>query len=82
MFRSHFRMSPEGLIIEVRPTCGKCKKEFMLYLTNYLPGKSHSCISCGNIIRFDEAVTERVQKLTRELEAAIEETVKDLQKRQ
>jgi DNA-directed RNA polymerase subunit RPC12/RpoP len=80
MFRSHFRMPAEGLIIEIRPQCGKCKKEFMLNLKNYLPGKYHTCTACGNKIQFDEALTQRVQKLTKEFEDAIQEAVEDVQK--
>jgi hypothetical protein len=80
MFRSHFRMPLEGLIIEVRPKCGKCQKEFMLSLKNYLPGKYHSCSACGNVIQFDDAVAEKIQKLTLEFEAAIQEAIEDVQK--
>jgi hypothetical protein len=80
MFRSHFRMPSEGLIIEIRPKCGKCQKEFMLSLKNYLPGKHHSCIACGNIIRFDDATAEKIQKLTKEFEVAIQDAIEDAQK--
>jgi hypothetical protein len=73
-------MPLEGLIIEVRPKCGKCQKEFMLSLKNYLPGKYHSCSACGNVIQFDDAVAEKIQKLTLEFEAAIQEAIEDVQK--
>jgi len=82
MFRSHFRTALEGLIIEIRPRCGKCQKEFMLNLKNYLPGKYHSCSACGSVIHFDQAVAERIQKLTKELEVAIQEAIEDVQKSQ
>ena len=80
MFRSRFRMPAEGLIIEIRPRCGKCKKEFALSLKNYLPGKYHSCIACGNVIHFDEAIADKIQKLTQEFEVAIQEAIEDVEK--
>ena len=80
MFRSHFRTPIEGLIIEIWPKCGKCQKEFVLNLKNYLPGKQHSCTACGNIIQFDEALAEKIQKLTKEFEVAIQEAIEDVQK--
>jgi hypothetical protein len=82
MFRSPFKTPQEGLTIELRPKCGKCKKEFMLYLKHYLPGKFHSCVACGNVIQFDQAVAEKVKILTEELETVIQEAIKDLQKLQ
>lgn len=80
MLRSHFKTPAEGLIVEVRPRCGKCKKEFSLNLKNYLPGKLHACSACGTVIRFDTALGERVQKLTRELETAIQEVLEDVER--
>ena len=82
MFRSHSRTALEGPIVEIRPICGKCKKEFALSLKNYLPGKYHSCIACGNVIHFDEAVSDKIQKLTQEFEVAIQETIEDAEKLQ
>jgi len=52
----------------------------MLNLKNYLPGKFHSCTACGNVIQFDEALTEKVQKLTKEFEVTIQEAIEDIQK--
>ncbi len=80
MFRSHFRTPTEGLIVEVRPRCAKCQKEFALSLKNYLPGKYHSCAACGNVKQYSEAVAEKIQKLTKEFEVAIQEAIEDLQK--
>jgi hypothetical protein len=61
------------LYIEVRPQCPKCKKEFMLDLKNFIPGKAHSCFACGTVAQFDGQMAERVQKLMHELEASIQE---------
>jgi len=80
MPRSHIRTLQEDFIVEIRPRCGKCQKEFMLILKEYLPGKFHSCIACGNVIQFDQAIAEKVQKLTKELDAAIREAIEDIQK--
>ena len=80
MFRSHFRMPAEGLIIEIRPKCGKCQKEFVLSLKNYLPGTFHACTACGNRIQFNEALAEKIQKLTQEFEVVIQEAIEDVQK--
>jgi hypothetical protein len=82
MFRSHFRTALEGLIVEIRPRCGKCKKEFALSLKNYLPGKYLSCSACGNVIHFGEAVADKIQKLTQEFEVAIQEAIEDVEKLQ
>ena len=80
MLRSHFRTPTEGLIVEIRPKCAKCKKEFVLNLKSYLPGKFHACSACGTVIQFDAAVAERVQKLMKELEIAIQEVLEDVQR--
>ena len=80
MLRFHVRTLTEDLIIEIRPKCGKCKKEFTLNLRNYIPGKFHSCTACGNVIQFDEALAERTQELTREFEVTIREVIEDVQK--
>jgi hypothetical protein len=61
------------LYIELRPQCPKCKKEFMLDLKRFLPGKAHSCYACGTVAQFDPSVAEKVQKLVHELEGAIRE---------
>ncbi|MGD0228908.1 MAG: hypothetical protein ABSC19_00945 [Syntrophorhabdales bacterium] len=82
MFRSHFRTPIEGLIVEIRPRCAKCKKEFMLNLKNYIPGKLHSCYGCGTVIQFDAEIAEKVQKLIKEIEVAIQEVFDDVQKPQ
>jgi protein-arginine kinase activator protein McsA len=61
------------LYIELRPQCPKCKKEFMLDLKKFLPGKAHSCYACGTVAQFDSQIAERVQKLVYDLEASIQE---------
>ncbi len=67
MLKSYFRTPAEGLILEIRPRCAKCKKEFGLNLKNYLPGKFHACSACGTVIQFDAVVAEKVQKMIKEL---------------
>jgi hypothetical protein len=59
------------LYIELRPRCPKCKKEFMLDLKKFLPGKAHSCYGCGTVTQFDSQIAEQVQKLISELETSI-----------
>jgi hypothetical protein len=59
------------LYIDIRPRCPKCKKEFMLDLKRFLPGRAHSCHDCGTVTRFDPQMAEQVQKLLRDLEASI-----------
>lgn len=59
------------IYIELRPRCPKCKKEFMLDLKKYLPGKAHSCYGCGTVTQFDSQIAEHVQKLIGELETSI-----------
>ncbi len=61
------------LYVEVRPQCPKCKKEFMLDLKKFLPGKAHSCYACGTVAQFDESLAERVQKQIHDLEVTIRE---------
>ena len=61
------------LYIELRPQCPKCKKEFMLDLKKFLPGKAHSCFACGTVAQFDTQIAEIVQKLLYDLEASIHE---------
>jgi tRNA U54 and U55 pseudouridine synthase Pus10 len=80
MFRSHFRTPVEGLIIEIRPRCAKCKKEFILNLKNYLPGKFHSCYGCGTVIQYNDEVAEKVQRLLKEIEVSIQEVFEDVQR--
>ena len=80
MLRSYFRTPAEGLILEIRPKCGKCKKEFVLNLKNYLPGKFHACSACGTVIQFDAAVAEEVQKLIKDLEITAQEVMEDVQR--
>lgn len=59
--------------IELRPQCPKCKKEFMLDLKKFLPGRAHSCYACGTVVQFDGNLAESVQKLMHDLEASIRE---------
>lgn len=61
------------LYIELRPRCPKCKKEFMLDIRKFLPGKAHSCYACGTISGFDAQLAERIQKLVRDLDESISE---------
>ena len=60
------------LYIDIRPRCPKCKKEFMLDLKKFLPGRAHSCYDCGTVTQFDPQLAEQVQKLLRDLEASIQ----------
>jgi hypothetical protein len=66
------------LYIELRPRCPKCKKEYMLDLKKFLPGKAHSCYGCGTITQFDSQMAEQVQKLLCELETSIRVVHKDI----
>jgi hypothetical protein len=61
------------LYVELRPQCPKCKKEFMLDLKRFLPGRAHSCYACGTVVQFDLPLAEKVQNLVRELEVSIGE---------
>lgn len=61
------------LYIELRPKCPKCKKEFMLDLKKFAPGRSHSCYACGTVAQFDRPLAEKVQKLLEDLQVSIEE---------
>jgi len=61
------------LYVEIRPMCPKCKKEFMLDLKKFLPGKAHSCFACGTVAPFDPSLAERIQKQLHELEVSIRE---------
>jgi hypothetical protein len=63
------------LYIEIRPVCPKCKKEFMLDLNKFLPGKAHSCFACGAVAPFDPALAERVQKQLHDLGVSIREVI-------
>ena len=49
-------------------------------LKNYLPGRFRSCSACGNVIHFNDAVAEKIQVLTKELEAMIREAIEDVHK--
>lgn len=61
------------IYIELRPRCPKCKKEFMLDIRKFLPGKAHSCHACGTVAQFDSPLAERIQKLVHELDESINE---------
>ncbi len=61
------------LYIEIRPLCPKCKKEFMLDLKKFLPGKAHSCFACGTVAAFDPSLADRIQKQLHDLEVSIRE---------
>ena len=61
------------IYIELRPRCPKCKKEFMLDLKKFLPGKAHSCHACGTVAQFDGPLAERVQKIIHDLESSVHE---------
>jgi uncharacterized protein (DUF983 family) len=73
MLRGQLRTPTEGLTVEIRPRCPKCKKEFMLNLKNFIPGKYHACYACGTVIQFDNALAERLQKEINDLEISIHE---------
>jgi transposase-like protein len=75
MSRAHFRTPREGLIVEIRPRCPKCKKEFTINLNNYIPGKYHACYACGTVTQFDSTLAERLQKEIKELEVSIQEVL-------
>ncbi len=61
------------LYIELRPKCPKCKKEFLLDLKKFKPGRAHSCYACGTVAEFDKGLAEKVQKLLGDLQLSIEE---------
>ena len=69
----HHPSPEESLSIVIRPRCPKCKKEFMLDLKNYAPGKHHACYACGTVAQFDAALAEKVQKQIRDLETSMQE---------
>ncbi len=69
------------LYVELRPRCPKCKKEFMLDLKKFLPGRAHSCLGCGTVTQFDAALAERAEKLLHELEVAIQEVYESFSSR-
>lgn len=73
MSRIDASASHEHLTIMIRPRCPKCKKEFMLNLKSYLPGKHHACYGCGTVTPFDTALAEKVQKQIKDLETSIRE---------
>lgn len=61
------------LYIEIRPVCPKCKKEFLVDLKKFLPGRAHSCFACGTVAPFDPSLAERIQKQLHDLEVSIRE---------
>jgi len=61
------------IYIELRPKCTKCKKEFMLDLKKFLPGRAHSCHACGTVVQFNGQLAEQIQKLMHDLESSIHE---------
>ncbi len=61
------------LYIELRPKCPKCRKEFLLDLKRFTPGRAHSCYACGTVAQFDSPLAEKVQKLLGDLQTSIEE---------
>ncbi len=61
------------LYIELRPKCPKCKKEFMLDLKKYTPGRAHICFACGTVAQFDGSLAEKVQKQLVDLQTSIQE---------
>ena len=63
----------QATYIELRPQCPKCKKEFMLDLKKFLPGRAHSCYACGTVAQFDASLAEKVQKQIHDLEVSIRE---------
>jgi hypothetical protein len=69
------------LYVELRPQCPKCKKEFMLDLKKFIPGRAHSCFACGTVVQFDSVLAEKAQKLVHELEATIQEIYESLSPR-
>jgi hypothetical protein len=73
MLRIDVSASRENLAIIIRPRCPKCKKEFMLNLKNYLPGKQHACYACGTVTQFDTALAEKTQKQIKDLETSTHE---------
>ena len=75
MTRGHFRTPREALVIEIRPRCPKCKKEFMLNLKHYLPGNHHACYGCGTVTHYDTALAEKLQKQINDLEVSIQEVL-------
>jgi hypothetical protein len=61
------------LYIEIRPACPKCKKEFLVDLKKFLPGKAHSCFACGAVAPFDSSLADRIQKQLHDLEGSVRE---------
>ncbi len=72
------RFQNSQLYIEIRPRCPKCKKEFMLDLKMFSPGRAHSCHTCGTITQFDTEMAERVQQLMHGLESSIRAIYQDI----
>ena len=75
-----FRTPKNVLSVELRPRCPNCKKEFMLNLKTYLPGKSHACYACGTVAAFDAALAEKLQKQIKDLEITIQEVIENLER--
>lgn len=73
MLRIDISAYQENLAIIIRPRCPKCKKEFMLNLKNYYPGKQHACYACGTVTQFDTALAEKTQKQVKDLEILVHE---------
>jgi uncharacterized Zn finger protein len=69
------------LYLEVRPQCPKCKKEFMLDLKKFIPGRTHSCYACGTVAQFDAQLAEKVQKLVHDLEVSVREVLESFSSR-
>ena len=61
------------LYIELRPQCPKCRKEFMLDVRKFQPGRAHSCYACGTVAQFDAPLAEKIQKQIHDLEVSIRE---------
>jgi len=59
------------LYLELRPRCPKCKKEFMLDLKKFLPGKTHNCHCCGTVTQFDSELAGHVQELIHDFERSV-----------
>lgn len=59
------------LYLELRPQCPKCKKEFMMDLKKFQPGRTHICHCCGMVTQFDSQLAEHVQKLIHDFEASV-----------
>ena len=73
MLSIHATTPKERLSIIIRPRCPKCKKEFMMNLKHYLPGKYHACYGCGTVTQYDTTLAEKLQKQINDLELSIQE---------